>query len=151
METLFQELTCHLGCEVNTLCCPKAAWFAFGVALVAYRVLAVVRAALRAKHGEAKVRAEVSGYYVAMELAGMYHGLMVAIPPASWAAFAELGRGEMAGVLRHLAGEVDLRRYRKHRRKPKKVPPKRAADKNQPHIATARLLEQRRKSKLNTV
>lgn len=151
VETLFQELTCHLGCEANTLCYPKAALFAFCVALVAYRVLAVVKAALRATHGEEKVRDEVSGYYLALELAGMYQGMMVAIPPESWAAFAELGRGEMAGVLRHLAGKVDLRRYRKHPRRPKKVPPKRVVDTNQPHVATARLLEQRRKSKPNNV
>jgi hypothetical protein len=151
VETMFQELTCHLGCEVNTLCYPKAALFAFCVALVAYSVLAVVKAALRAEHGEETVREEVSGYYVALELAGMYQGMMVAIPPESWAGFAELERGEMVAVLRQLAGKVDLRRYRKHPRKPKKVPPKRVADKNQPHIATARLLEQRRKSKPNTV
>ncbi len=151
VETMFQELTCHLGCEVNTLCYPKAALFAFCVALVAYSVLAVVKAALRAKHGEERVRDEVSGYYLALELAGMYQGMMVAIPPESWAAFAGLGRGEMAGVLRHLAGKVNLRRYRKHPRKPKNARPKRVADTNQPHVATARLLEQRRKSKPNCV
>jgi hypothetical protein len=151
VETLFQELTCHLGCEVNTLCYPKAALFAFCVALVAYSVLAVVKAALRAEHGEETVREEVSGYYLALELAGMYQGMMVAIPPRYWEAFAELGRGEMIRFLRQLAGKVDLRRYRKHPRKPKKVSPKRVADKNQPHVATARLLEQRRKSQSNSV
>ncbi len=61
VETMFQELTQHLGCEVNTLGYPKAALFGFCVALVAYNVLAVVKAALRSVHGEEKVEKEVSG------------------------------------------------------------------------------------------
>jgi hypothetical protein len=40
------------------------------VAAVAYKALAVVLAALRAVHGAEKSDSEVSGYYLADELAG---------------------------------------------------------------------------------
>ena len=52
IETMFQELEAHLHSEVNTLGYPKAALFGFCVALVAYNTLAVIKAALRAEHGE---------------------------------------------------------------------------------------------------
>ena len=44
LEQAFNELTTHLRCELNTLGYPKAALFAFCVALMAYSVLAVVNA-----------------------------------------------------------------------------------------------------------
>jgi hypothetical protein len=74
LETAFQELTCHLACEVNTLGYPKAALFGFCVAVVAYNALAVVKASLRSVHGTAKVQEEVSSYYLAEEVAGTYRG-----------------------------------------------------------------------------
>ncbi|MFN2524933.1 MAG: transposase, partial [Actinomycetota bacterium] len=46
VETAFQELTEHLPSEINALGYPPAALFGFCVALVAYTVLAVVKAAL---------------------------------------------------------------------------------------------------------
>jgi hypothetical protein len=144
VEGMFQELTENLGCEVNTLCYPKAALFAFGVALVAYNVLAVTRAALRAVHGEEKVEKEVSGYYRALEIAGVYLGMMIAIPAEHWAVFARLTAKRLAGVLRELAGKVRLAAFRRHRRGPKKHPVKRRYSKKHPHVSTAQLLEKRR-------
>ena len=47
IETAFQELTVYLRCEVSTLGYPKAALFAFCVALVSYNLMSAVRAALR--------------------------------------------------------------------------------------------------------
>src|SRR5207248_2830543 len=67
VEGAFHELTTALDCEVKTLGYPKAALFAFAVAVVAYNVLAVLKAALRGVHGEKKVQEEVSGYYMALE------------------------------------------------------------------------------------
>ena len=48
LETAFQKLTEVLRCEVETLGYPKAALFAFSVALTSYNVVATVEAALRA-------------------------------------------------------------------------------------------------------
>lgn len=55
----------HLHSEINSLGYPKAALFGFCVALVAYNVLALVKAALRSAHREDKIANKVSGYYLA--------------------------------------------------------------------------------------
>jgi hypothetical protein len=49
-RTAFQELTLRLNSEINTLGCPRAALFGFCVALVAYMVMAVLKAAQRSVH-----------------------------------------------------------------------------------------------------
>jgi hypothetical protein len=144
IETLFQELTQHLGCEVNTLGYPRAALFAFCVALVAYSVLAVVKAALRSVHGEEVIEAEVSGYYLALEMTRVSGGMRIAIPDEYWQVFRELGRAKMARLLRELAGRMNMAKYRKHPRKPKKPAAKRINDPKQPHVATSDLLAQRK-------
>ena len=45
IETAFLELTTTLSCEMRTLGYPKAALFAFCLALVAYNAVAVIKAA----------------------------------------------------------------------------------------------------------
>jgi hypothetical protein len=67
-------LESSLHSEVNTLGYPKAALFAFCVALVAYNVMSTVKGALRSVHGEEKVADEVSGYYVADEIQMTHRG-----------------------------------------------------------------------------
>ena len=150
VEDLFQELAVALGCEVNTLAYPKAALFAFCVALVAYNVLAVVKAALRGAHGEAKVEQDISGYYLALEMAAVYAGMMIAIPALHWECFREASVPEMAQLLRALAGKMNLARYQKHPRKPTKNPTKKVRSKHT-HVSTARILEERRKKKAKKV
>lgn len=76
LETLFQVLTETLCCEINTLGYPRASLFAFCIALVAYNVLSVVKAALRSVHGTEKIEAEVSSYYLADEIQGTYRGIL---------------------------------------------------------------------------
>ena len=85
---MFQTLTEALSCEINTLAYPRAALFGFCVALVAYNVLAMVRAALRSEHGREAVEAKVSNYHLANEVATTYEGMMIAMPPSEWAASA---------------------------------------------------------------
>ena len=64
IETLFQVLESTLESEQTRLGYPKAGLFAFCVSLVAYNVLAVVRAALRTVHGREVVEEKVSTYYL---------------------------------------------------------------------------------------
>lgn len=147
IEGLFGEMAAALHAEINTLCYPKAALLAFCLGLVAMNVFATLRAALRAAHG-AEAAEEVSGYYVADELAGTYRGMMIAIPVEEWLVFRELTAKAFAAVLRKLAGKVRLEKFRRHRRGPKKAPSKRRYNKNKPHVSTARLLEERKKNKI---
>ena len=144
METAFQELEATLHGEINTLGYPKAALFAFCVALVAYNVLSTLKAALRSVHGEEVVADEISGYYVANEIKRMHDGMMIAIPEDEWVVFHELAPVELAGVLVELAKAVQLPKYQKHPRGPKKPKPRKQSGAKIKHVSTARILEARK-------
>jgi IS4 transposase len=146
IEGAFLELTVALKCEVNTLGYPKAALFAFCVALVAYNVLAVQKAALRSVHGEQKVAEEVSGYYVALEWSAVYAGMMIALPAEHWEKYGGLSAGVMASYLRGWARRVKLESIKKARRRPTKQKTQPIKD-SSPHLSTARLLEEAKKRK----
>jgi hypothetical protein len=108
IETAFQELEATLDGEINTLGYPKAALFAFCVALVSYNLMSVIKAALRAVHGAQTVEEKVSGYYLANEVTMTHRGMMIAIPEDEWAVFQKLTPVEMAGVLIELGRNVRL-------------------------------------------
>ena len=141
IETAFQELEAHLHSEINSLGYPKAALFGFCVALLAYNVLAVVKAALRSVHGEDKIADEVSGYYLAGHLERTYDGMMIAIPENKWRIFQEMSTERFIQILQQLASKVDLAKFRKHKRGPKKPRQERTRNPKQPHVSTARLLK----------
>jgi hypothetical protein len=140
LETAFQELTTHLQCEIDTLGYPPAALFAFCVAVGAYNILAIVKGALRAAHGEKKVQEEVSNYFLTEEVSGTYRGMMIAVAAEEWEPFQTLGLAAFAKLLRQWAKRLDLSAYPKHRRGPKKTAPSRPAAPRK-HVATARLLQ----------
>lgn len=140
LETAFQHLEAYFHSEINTLGYPKAALFGFSLALVAYNLLAVVLAALRGVHGQDKVDAEVSLYYIANEISTTYNGMMIAIPEAEWDVFARMSAPDMVATLRDLAQRVDLRAYRKSPRGPKRAGPKHDGSSKQGHVSTAKLL-----------
>jgi IS4 transposase len=141
IETAFGELAATLSAEIDTLAYPRAALFCFCVGLAAYNVLSVIKGALREAHGEEKVREEVSGYYIANEIARTYGGMMIAIPDEEWAVFAGMTVKEFARVLKGLADRVRLETLKKHPRGPKKPVTKKPKNSNEPHVSTARLLE----------
>jgi hypothetical protein len=143
IETAFFEITTTLTCEINTLGYPKAALFAFCLALLAYNAVSLIKAALRSEHGRKKINDEVSGYYLSLEIGRTYDGMMIAIPAPHWQFFRELSDREFADALRELAASVKLSRYQKHPRGPKKKPPERAPYENGKHVSTAKLLAQR--------
>jgi hypothetical protein len=142
IETVFQEITATLQCEIKTLGYPKAALFAFSLALVAFNAVSLLKATLRAVHGEEAVTDVLSGYYLSLEIRGTYDGMMIAIPETHWEIFRILSGKELTAVLKEIAGHVRLSRYRKHPRGPKKPPPKKSAYANGGHVSTARLLKQ---------
>jgi IS4 transposase len=143
IETGFQELAVALQSEIDTLCYPRAALFAFSCAVVAYNLMGVVKGAVRAVHGEKEAK-EMSGYYLADEIARTRCGMLIAIPEEEWGVFQRMTSGELAEALRELAGKMRLASFRRHRRGVKKPPPKRTYDPEHPHVSTAKLLEQRR-------
>jgi IS4 transposase len=144
IETAFQELEATLEGEINTLGYPKAALFAFCVALLSYNVLSTVKAALRAAHGADVISDEFSGYYLADEVRMSHRGMMRAIPKDEWVEFQEMPAEELAALLVTWARTVPLSEYRKSHRGPKKPKPKKASGAKIKHVATWKILEARK-------
>lgn len=145
IEGRFYEVTQTLDCEPNTLGYPKAALFAFCLALVASNAVALMKASLRAVHGADAV-AEMSHYYIALEVQQTYAGMMVALPPQRWVSFSKLSAIQLAKVLCAVARHVQPERYRKARRGPKKpATPKKDRYKNGGHVSTHKLIQERQK------
>src|SRR4028119_841080 len=146
VENLFQTVTENYQCEIQTLGYPKAALFSFCLALVTYNILATVRAVLASVHGVGKVDAGLSDYYMVDEIQATYRGMMIAIPPENWSIFADFSLFEFASVLQDLAAQVRLSSFLKQPRAPKKkkYPPQ--YDPRHPHVSTAKLLADAKKS-----
>jgi len=144
IEYAFQELDQALRGEVNTLCYPKAALLAFCVALTTYNVLSVIKAAMRSAYKDPSLLDDLSGYYLAEEISATYWGMLIAIERHHWTkSFAYLTTHEMAQVLKRLAGNVDVSRFRKRKRGPKHPPPQRRGGLREKHVSTARLIASR--------
>ena len=145
IEGLFNVLTTTLLCEQKGLGYPKAALLGFCVTLLAYNVLASVKAALRSVHGSAKVEEEVSLPKVAEHVCRNYEGMLVGLPAAEWMRFRGLTAKEMAECLLQWAAKVCLEKVRKAKSRPrKKGGAKPVHDPSKPHVSTARLLAARR-------
>lgn len=144
VEHLFQIATVDFKCEIQSLGYPAAALFSFTMALVAANILATIKAILSSVHGEGKVEAGVSEYYLVEEFRGVYRGMMIAIPTCHWQLFISLPLLEFIECMQQLAAQVSLKRFMKQPRgvkKKKKMPP---LNKQHPRVATARLLSNRK-------
>jgi len=139
IEAVFHELTMALQCEVNTLGYPRAALFTFCVAVLLENTLAMLKSSLRAVHGE-EATADLSGDLLSYELQTTYEGMMVAIPSEHWTPFATMTLKEFAETLKSLAKRVDITRFRKNKRGPKKPPTPRSRYHNGGHASTAKIL-----------
>ncbi len=142
VENLFQRLESVLKSEVRTLGYPRAALLAFATAVLAYNVLATIQAAVGAAHDLPAAGIELSSYFVAGDVKAYYAGMMVAVPPATWATFEATSVAELSDELRHIAAHVDPRSLRKHPRKSKPKVSKgyAPAASVRRHVATARVL-----------
>jgi IS4 transposase len=139
IEGLFLEMAETLNAEPQTLAYPKAALFAFCLALVASNAVALLKAAVRAEHGPQAVET-LSVYYAALDIHQVHRGMMIALPAAQWECFRAMSAAELAAALREMARAIDLPRYRKSTRGPKK-PVARKVYKNGGHVSTHKLLQ----------
>jgi hypothetical protein len=144
IEGAFLEITTTLTCEIKTLAYPKAALFAFCLALLAYNAVSVIKAALRREHGRERINEGVSGYYLSLEISQTYDGMMVALPAPNWHVFGAMSVQDFAAFLRDAASRAKLSKYKKHTRGPKKPPPEKSKYKNGGHVSTAKLLAARK-------
>jgi hypothetical protein len=140
IEKLFQTVTDTFHCELNTLGYPRAALFVFCMALFAFNILSTVRAVLKEVHGAAEITENLSDYYVVEDVQATWRGLEIAILPEAWQTFQTMTNTAFAQSLRQWAERVNLKRFRKSKRGPKKATAKKPFDPKHPHVATARLL-----------
>lgn len=145
VETLFQSVTLNFEGEIPGLGYPKAALFAFTLALVVYNILATVRAALGTVHGVGKIQAGLSDYYLADEIQATYRGMMIAIEPIHWQVFESLSLEQLAEILQDLASRVKLKAFLKQPRAAKKKKTPLVGDIRHPHVSTHRILSQNKK------
>ena len=140
VEGVFLTMTEILDGEIPSLGYPKAALFAFAVALASYNVASVLRATLRATFGHEKVEQEVSWFYVANEVRVTHGGMDVALDDEVWEPFRRMPANELAAKLKEYASNVRLSAFKRRPRGPKKPAPRRMMYPGMPHVSTARLL-----------
>ena len=139
IERHFQKLTDLLHCEIPTLGYPRAALFAFCMSVLAGNALAILKGNLRAVHG-AEIVAELSIYTVVNEVAEIYPGMMMAVPPVQWSFLHGGSASLVAGLLNELAAKVPLERMLRSRRGPKKPrKTKKSSGSTIHHVATKKL------------
>lgn len=142
IEKQFQFLTDSLHCELPGLGKPRAALFAFAMSLVASNVLAVLRAEIREVHG-AEQEAEISGYYLADEVAADYRTLMKYLPAEQWVGWRHLPAEDLRQLLMGIARHVNVKALTRHKRGPKKPPSQKPVyDKKHTHFSVARVLNE---------
>jgi hypothetical protein len=139
LETAFQHVEKHFNSEIETLAYPKAALFGFALALVAYNVFSVIMSSLDCAHGK-PVSKDMSGYYIAHEIAATYLVLAHLGTALDWQFIAACSPPEFAAWLRETALHVRLETLKKHPRGPKKPQQKPPYDPKQPHVSTYQLL-----------
>lgn len=143
IERVFFEVERAFESEISTLGYPGASLFALSLGLLAYNAVALVEAALGCEHGRETVRNKVSTYYLSLEIRQAWDGMQIAIPPKHWRTFATQSDEDFAATLRAIASRMQLARYKKHRRGPKKKPPKKTKYQNGGHVSTAKLIAER--------
>lgn len=144
IEGHFQRLTDLLHCEAPGLGYPRAALFAFSMSVVAGNALAVLEGNLRATHGE-EMAAEVSAHALVEEVAEVYPGMMIAVPPPAWSFVRGRPAEEVAGTLNGLAVRVPIERLLRVRRGPKKPRTiKKSSGSRIHHVSNKKLLDQAR-------
>ena len=140
IETHYQRLTEQLHCEPQGLTHPRAALFAFAMAIVAGNALALVQAALRQQHGREAVE-ELSYYYLVMFVASVWEGMSIVVPTQSWRFVRQFSTAQLAQWLCELAQSVRMDQLRRSRRGPKKPWVKRASGKTIHHVSIKRALD----------
>lgn len=145
IETAFQEVAESLEGEIKSLGYPKAALFAFSMALLTYNLLSVARSAVHAVHGE-EAAADLSTYYMAHEVASIQLGMSIAIDEDCWRdRFSQLTPKQLAAELKRIAKHMRLDKYKKAKWKPKPKPKKKPPSKqHRQHVSTARVLSEAR-------
>jgi len=140
IENVNLELMKHFASEQTSLGNPPATLFAFCVSIVAFNLIQLVHASLRAAHGEEATEGKISNYYLAHALQGGWESTYL-IEDSFWMQkYSGLTPAQLAAELILIASTVKLSQFRKSKRGPKMPPTPRTRFKDTPHVSTYKLL-----------
>lgn len=137
----FYYLTTTLTCELVSVSQPRAALLLFSVAMLAFNIRQVVFASLYAEHDQELVD-EVSHHALSVEVARYTDGMLVSLDDSFWLRLIGDSGEETATQLRRISQRIDLKKYRKHHRGPKKQVVKPPKTRTKTHVSTAKLLRE---------
>jgi IS4 transposase len=140
-ETAFFYVTTTLTCELASVGNPQAALFLFSMAMMAFNIRQVVFAALGAEHGQKLVN-ELSHHALSVEVSRFTDGMLVVLDDAFWKRQLGSTIADLAKTLRAFSREIDLKRYRKTTRGPKKQVIKPPRTRPKTHVSTAKILNE---------
>lgn len=141
LESVNLELVKNFASEQKSLGHPPATLFAFCMSLVAYNVLSVTQSSIQSARGNVAAPENLSSYYVAHSLASGWESTML-IDTHSWEKrYSGLSAADLAKELKLIAQNIDISKYRKSKRGPKKPPTPRTRFRNEPHVSTKRILD----------
>ena len=109
------------------------------MAMLAFNVRQVVVAALCAEQDQEEVDA-ISHFHVSVEVSRYTDGMLAALDEAAWADLIPSQADVLATCLRDIAARIDLRKYKKSRRGPKKKKVIEYPGRPKKHVSTAKLL-----------
>lgn len=140
-ETGFYYLTTTLTCELASVGDPQAALFLFCMAMLGFNIRQVVFAALYAEHDEDLVN-HVSHHALSVEVSRFTDGMLVVLDEAFWQRLLDSTTADLAKTLRAFSRWIDLKRYRKSKRGPKKKVIKPPRTRTKTHVSTAKILKE---------
>jgi hypothetical protein len=140
LEGHFDFVKNQLQGEIESLGRPRAALLMMCLAVVAANALAVVRQALVVSQ-EVEL-SELSGYYLADELAGNARAVEALVATRSWQSLASRPVAAFWDWCVAVSQVIRPAAFQKHPRGPKRPQPQRASGKKRPHYSTHRLLEE---------
>jgi len=140
-ETGYYYLTTTLTCELSSIGCPQAALFLFCMAMMAFNVRQTIFAALSAEH-DAELVEEVSHHALSVETARYTEGMLVILDDAFWERLIGDDPNQLVTLMRELSRRVDLKKYQKARRGPKKKVEKPPHTRPKTHVSIAKVLRE---------
>ncbi len=139
-ETGFYYLTTTLTCELKSVSHPKAALFLFCMAMLAFNVRQVLLAVLYAEHRD-EVVLSVSLFKISLDVSDFTYGMLAAMPESMWLELVPESPAKLCAELRRIAAGIDLTKYKKSVRGPKKKKAsKPKPDRPKTHMSIAKAL-----------
>lgn len=139
IESQINQLKHVLQGEIETLGQPRAAIFVLCLAMVASNAVSVAQALIAQEHSTEA--AELSGYYLADEIAANYRAVNRLVSSSTWQELASWPEKAFQHWCHQITQQVRPAAFHKHPRGPKRSPPRRTSGKHRHHYSTQRLLQ----------